>query len=537
MQSSARPAERDNDQQPSVAGSFGEALSRASRPADEPTLKPPGEASTATAATTTRRSGESEEDPDKPDETDLVAGLALMMLNSRTSPLVARSAGTTTNNASGVTPQDEAAATASTIARRPAGLAKDLGQPAGTNPVASLDSTAQGISTVVATLDGQIPQLAAAEPFAKVPGSASLTTQSTATLEGQILQPAAADPPTQNLGSVSSPMQGSANLYGTGTGTVASKDTGIKPAVEPALLAALANSVEKARGRSATAAKTEVNTLAKAPDMPHMADSRATTDPVTLVLPAQNNPGLPAAGTAGITSDNAGQGKIAVTQAMVSGLAAQAGSQVQPQLEALTSSQATARLAGPDVGAVADPAATSMMGSAGSVPARFEITNSTMTSSIAGNTNGIAPVLPQNVGSTDWGKALGQHVLHMSRTGQETAELQLNPPGLGPLKVSLIINENQIQAAFVSTHASVRAAVEAALPQLRAAMADGGISLGEASVGSQSQQAADTSQGQEGRPGQRSHPDSPARELAGATQRAATEPHRRVNGTSVDIYA
>ena len=258
-----------------------------------------------------------------------------------------------------------------------------------------------------------------------------------------------------------------------------------------------------------------------------MADPRNTTSPATFIPSAQNNPGLPAAGIAG---ENARPEKIAITQTMASGLSAQA------QFEALISSQSTSRFSGPDGNAAADStAATSMLGSP--LPARFDVATGNTNSSIAGTTNGIAPVLPQKVGSTDWGTALGQHVLHMGRTGQETAELQLNPPGLGPLKVSLSMNEHQIQAAFVSTHASVRAAVEAALPQLRTAMADGGISLGEASVGSQSQQAADTRQGQEGRPGPRSRPDSPNRELAGTTQQAATEPRRRVNGASVDIYA
>lgn len=110
--------------------------------------------------------------------------------------------------------------------------------------------------------------------------------------------------------------------------------------------------------------------------------------------------------------------------------------------------------------------------------------------------------LTPEVGSGDWGQALGRQMLHMGKAGEQVAELQLNPPGLGPLKVTLSLNDNQVQALFVSAHASVRTAVEAALPQLRSTLADNGISLGDTSVNSGSQQQPAFAQGQDGRPGQ-----------------------------------
>jgi len=106
-----------------------------------------------------------------------------------------------------------------------------------------------------------------------------------------------------------------------------------------------------------------------------------------------------------------------------------------------------------------------------------------------------ALVLP-DVGSSEWGKALGQQVLHLGTAGQQVAELQLNPPGLGPLKVTLSLNDHQMQAAFVSAHSSVLTAVEAALPQLRALLAESGISLGHTSVGAESQAQTAFSNGQ-----------------------------------------
>ena len=92
------------------------------------------------------------------------------------------------------------------------------------------------------------------------------------------------------------------------------------------------------------------------------------------------------------------------------------------------------------------------------------------------------------VGGSEWGPALGQQMIRMSTSGHHVAELSLNPAGLGPLKVTLTIGDNQAQALFVSAHEGVRNAIEAALPQLRKTLADHGINLGQTSVGAESQQ-------------------------------------------------
>jgi len=102
------------------------------------------------------------------------------------------------------------------------------------------------------------------------------------------------------------------------------------------------------------------------------------------------------------------------------------------------------------------------------------------------------------VGSDEWGPALGHQMLRMNAAGAQVAELNLNPAGLGPLKVTLSMGDNQAQAMFVSAHESVRKAVEAALPQLRASLAEQGISLGQTSVGAEAHRFA----GQDGAFGQ-----------------------------------
>lgn len=100
---------------------------------------------------------------------------------------------------------------------------------------------------------------------------------------------------------------------------------------------------------------------------------------------------------------------------------------------------------------------------------------------------GAYTVAPE-VGSEKWAPALGQQLARMSTTGHHTAELNLNPAGLGPLKVTLSIGDNQAQAMFVSAHESVRKAVEAALPQLRNSLSEQGITLGQTSVGAETRQ-------------------------------------------------
>lgn len=90
------------------------------------------------------------------------------------------------------------------------------------------------------------------------------------------------------------------------------------------------------------------------------------------------------------------------------------------------------------------------------------------------------------VGSADWGNGLAQQVTLMVKDGEHTAQLRLDPPDLGPLEVRLSMARNEdgvAHAQFVSPHAAVRDALEAALPQLRAVLADNGITLGQASVG------------------------------------------------------
>ncbi|CNK68225.1 flagellar hook-length control protein FliK [Yersinia mollaretii] len=95
--------------------------------------------------------------------------------------------------------------------------------------------------------------------------------------------------------------------------------------------------------------------------------------------------------------------------------------------------------------------------------------------------------LSAQLGSQEWQQSLGQQVVMFSRNGQQSAELRLHPQELGALQISLKMEDNQAQLHFASAHSQVRAALEAAMPSLRSALAESGIQLGQSSVGSEGQ--------------------------------------------------
>ena len=89
------------------------------------------------------------------------------------------------------------------------------------------------------------------------------------------------------------------------------------------------------------------------------------------------------------------------------------------------------------------------------------------------------------VGERSWDQAVGEKLVWMVNQKHQVAQLHLNPPELGPLKISISLDQNQASAQFFSAHASVREALETAMPRLREMLADSGITLGNASVGTE----------------------------------------------------
>ncbi|WP_207953648.1 flagellar hook-length control protein FliK [Vreelandella lionensis] len=81
---------------------------------------------------------------------------------------------------------------------------------------------------------------------------------------------------------------------------------------------------------------------------------------------------------------------------------------------------------------------------------------------------------------------LGQQLVQLvQRGGEQHVQMKLHPAELGPLSISLKMTEHGAQAQFLSAHAQVRQVIEQAIPQLREALAEQGISLSDTSVGEQ----------------------------------------------------
>lgn len=110
--------------------------------------------------------------------------------------------------------------------------------------------------------------------------------------------------------------------------------------------------------------------------------------------------------------------------------------------------------------------------------------------------------LNAQLGTSEWQQALSQQIVMFSRNGQQNAELRLHPEDLGSIQISLTLDKDTAQISMASGHGHVRAALEAAIPQLRTALAENGIQLGQSQVNSDSSQSQSFQQQDTRRDGQ-----------------------------------
>ncbi|WP_350304280.1 flagellar hook-length control protein FliK [Photorhabdus viridis] len=94
------------------------------------------------------------------------------------------------------------------------------------------------------------------------------------------------------------------------------------------------------------------------------------------------------------------------------------------------------------------------------------------------------PLLNAQLGSEEWQQQLNQQIILFNRNGLQQAELRLHPQELGALQIRMSVEDNQAQLHLASAHSHVRAALEAALPGLRHALAESGIQLTQSNVSS-----------------------------------------------------
>ncbi|MBS1197013.1 MAG: Flagellar hook-length control protein [Proteobacteria bacterium] len=84
-----------------------------------------------------------------------------------------------------------------------------------------------------------------------------------------------------------------------------------------------------------------------------------------------------------------------------------------------------------------------------------------------------------------WAQNFGDRIVWLAKNDQQSAQININPPQLGPVQINLKINGDQATMAFASPHAEVRQAIEDAMPRLREVLAGAGIDLGQTNVGAQ----------------------------------------------------
>lgn len=133
-----------------------------------------------------------------------------------------------------------------------------------------------------------------------------------------------------------------------------------------------------------------------------------------------------------------------------------------------------------------------------------------------------------------WADEFNQKITWLASSNKDqTAELHLNPPQLGPLDVVIKVSGDQATALFTSPHAAVRDAIEQAMPRLRDMLADNGIMLGNATVSDQ----APRDPNQSGTQRTSSASDNDIRDAAAASNSAPrVSPISRHNGI-VDTFA
>lgn len=143
--------------------------------------------------------------------------------------------------------------------------------------------------------------------------------------------------------------------------------------------------------------------------------------------------------------------------------------------------------------------------------------------------------LEPRVGTPAWDGALAQKVTWMSNQQMQVAQLQLNPPDLGPMEVTLTVGtgpDAETRIEFSSPHLAVREALQSALPQLREMMENSGISLGSATVSAESFQQQSQS-GREDNPSARSSDNLSQNNPEMAARSITTRSHDGM----VDIFA
>lgn len=105
------------------------------------------------------------------------------------------------------------------------------------------------------------------------------------------------------------------------------------------------------------------------------------------------------------------------------------------------------------------------------------------------NTPTPAPVasasLDAPIGTPAFREQLSAQIAVFIDQKQLSAQIQVHPPELGPVDVQIKLNVEHVEVDFFATQADARQAIENAIPRLKEMLAEQGLSLGNAHVGTQ----------------------------------------------------
>lgn len=108
--------------------------------------------------------------------------------------------------------------------------------------------------------------------------------------------------------------------------------------------------------------------------------------------------------------------------------------------------------------------------------------------------------LPVNItfGQSGWSNMVAERSAMMASQNIKFAELQLDPPELGPLQVKVSVSQDQASVSFVATNAQVRDSLDQAQARLRELLDEQGLNLVNVDISGDSSDQFDSQQEGEG---------------------------------------
>ncbi len=205
-------------------------------------------------------------------------------------------------------------------------------------------------------------------------------------------------------------------------------------------------------------------------------------DPVAVAMALMDRAGsAPPPPAVVTTSAQVHAGKPAVDSVVV----AQAGQSADAAAQAAAAVHAALEESVPGAAAAAGhagaaPSAGQPNGAAPLTAAQLVASTQAFSSGLSGAAGG--PALTATVGSGAWTEQLAARLTWMTQQGIQSASLQLSPPNLGPLQVSISVQHGQASVWFGAAQPETRQALARALPELRTLFANQGLSLTDSGV-------------------------------------------------------